>query len=72
VALQNTYDSYVFTATDGTRKINTAAAATIETQLVAAKAEYGKCTAKVSVDQAAVGAAEEEARQLGVLPGWLR
>jgi hypothetical protein len=72
VALQNTYDSYVFTGSDGTRKINTAAAATIETQVVAAQAEQRKCAAKVALDQSSIGIAEEEARRLGVLPGWLR
>jgi hypothetical protein len=71
-ALQSTYDSYVFYDRDGTAKINTAAAATIETKLVEAKNEQQKCVAKVALDQTTIGTAEEEARRLGVLPGWLR
>jgi hypothetical protein len=50
----------------------TAAAATIETQLVEAKAEQQKSVAKAVLDQTAIATAEEEARRRGVLPGWLR
>jgi hypothetical protein len=71
-ALQSTYDSYVFHDRDGTAKINTAAAAVVETKLVDARTEQAKCVATVALDQTAIGTAEEEARRLGVLPGWLR
>jgi hypothetical protein len=71
-ALQSTYDGYVFVDRDGTAKINTAAAATIETKLVEAKSEQQKCLAQVALDKNAISTAEEEARRLGVLPGWLR
>jgi hypothetical protein len=40
-ALQSTYDSYVFYDRDGRAKINTAAAAVVETKLVDANAEQG-------------------------------
>ena len=71
-ALDSTYASYVFTDRDGTAKINTAAAATVETKLVDARTEQRKCVAKVALDQTAIATVEEEARRLAVLPGWLR
>jgi hypothetical protein len=70
--LDSTYASFVFTASDGTAKINSAAAATIETKLVDAETEQRKCVAKVALDQTAIATVEEEARRLSVLPGWLR
>jgi hypothetical protein len=72
MALQSTYDSYIFYDKNGTAKINTAAAAVIETKLVDARTEQRQCVAKVAVDQTAIDTVEEEARRLGVLPGWLR
>jgi hypothetical protein len=71
-ALESTYASYVFHDKDGTAKINTAAASVVETKLVDARTEQGKCVAKVTLDQTAIATVEEEARRLGVLPGWLR
>jgi hypothetical protein len=52
--------------------VNWASAAVIETQQVAAKAELRQCVAKVALDYTAIATVEEEARRLGVLPGWLR
>ena len=57
---------------DGRAMVNRAAAAVIETKQVEAKAELAQCTAKVALDRTAIDTAEEEARRLGVLPGWLR
>jgi hypothetical protein len=41
-------------------------------RLATAKQEKGKCDVRVSQDQRAIDAAEEEARAKGVVPGWLR
>ncbi len=57
---------------DGRPMVNRASAAVIETKQVDAKAELRQCQAKVALDQTAIGTAEEEARRLGALPGWLR
>jgi hypothetical protein len=57
---------------DGKAMVNRASAAVIETKQVEANAELRECRAKVALDQKAIDAAEEEARRLGVLPGWLR
>ena len=52
--------------------VNRASAAVIETKQVDAKTELRQCVAKVALDQTAIDTAEEEARRLSVLPGWLR
>lgn len=57
---------------DGKAMVNRASAAVIETKQADAKAELRQCVAKVALDQTAIGTVEEEARRLGVLPGWLR
>jgi hypothetical protein len=57
---------------DGKAMVNRASAAVIETKQVDAKAELQQCAAKVASDEAAISTAEEEARRLSVLPGWLR
>jgi hypothetical protein len=71
-ALDAIYAGYVFYDKDGTAKINTAAAAVVETKLVDARNEQRQCVAKVTLAQTAIATVEEEARRLGVLPGWLR
>jgi hypothetical protein len=57
---------------DGKPMVNRASATVIETKQVDAKAELRQCVAKVALDQTAIDTAEEEARRLSVLPGWLR
>jgi hypothetical protein len=57
---------------DGKAMVNRASAAVIETKQADAKAELRQCTAKVALDQSTIATVEEEARRLGVLPGWLR
>ena len=70
-ALNTLYAESIFYV-DGKAMVNRASAAVIETKLVDARAELMQCTPKVALAEAAIGAAEEEARLLGVLPGWLR
>jgi hypothetical protein len=57
---------------DGKAMVNRASAAVIETRQVEANAELRQCRGKAALDQKAIDEAEEEARRLGVLPGWLR
>jgi hypothetical protein len=57
---------------DGKAMVNRASAAVIETKQVDAKAELRQCQGKAALDQTAIETAEEEARRLGALPGWLR
>lgn len=57
---------------DGRPMVNRASSAVIETKQADAKAELRQCGAKAALAQTAIAAAEEEARRLGVLPGWLR
>jgi prophage DNA circulation protein len=69
--LDDIYADSVFYV-DGKPMVNRASAAVIETKQVDAKTELRQCVAKVALDQTAIDTAEEEARRLGVLPGWLR
>jgi hypothetical protein len=69
--LDSIYASSVFYV-DGKAMVNRASAAVIETKLVDAKSEQQQCLAKVTLDRAAIDTVLEEARRLGVLPGWLR
>jgi hypothetical protein len=43
-----------------------------EVEKARARAELETCVALVGTAKAAVGAAEEEGRRAGVVPGWLR